>query len=240
MASPTLTAQAVIRRRLLVNALVDPDEAAVRLPAGLRPHITEQGTVVGRCLLELVHLRPTGLPAGVGVTVRAAASRIACEWEDDGGQGDTVVGVYVPARFTESRLALALGGRWFPGVHQRGEVRIHDSATMSIWRVDAPDNDLRVTVSAMPGADATTSVSDPVGLTCVGASVGLSPDRHGRLEAVRMDPHHRFARPVEVDDLSCEFLATFATARPAPTFLMQDVPVTWSPAEPPMPAQRAA
>jgi hypothetical protein len=40
----------VIRRRLLVNAVVDPDEAAARLPVGLRPHVTDLGTVVGCCL----------------------------------------------------------------------------------------------------------------------------------------------------------------------------------------------
>jgi hypothetical protein len=39
-----------IRSRLLVNALVDPDEAAQRLPDGLRPHVTSHGKVVGGCL----------------------------------------------------------------------------------------------------------------------------------------------------------------------------------------------
>jgi hypothetical protein len=36
MGTRMLKAQGVIRRRLLVNALVDPEEARTRLPAGLR------------------------------------------------------------------------------------------------------------------------------------------------------------------------------------------------------------
>lgn len=43
----------VLRRRLLVNAVVDPDEAAARLPICLRPHETPLGTVVGCCLLDI-------------------------------------------------------------------------------------------------------------------------------------------------------------------------------------------
>jgi hypothetical protein len=226
MGTRMLKAQGVIRRRLLVNALVDPEEAAARLPAGLRPHATELGTVVGRCLLDIVDLRPVGLPAATGVSVQAAASRLACEWEDD--TGETVVGVYVPARFTASRLALALGGRWFPGVHQRGRV----GRAGATWGVTAPGNDLRVTVVPTTGP-AEEAACDPVGQTCVSASVGLSPDRRGRLEAVRMDPDHRYARHVELDGRRCDFLDGFRSARPAPSYLMETVPVSWSAEAPP-------
>ena len=51
---------------LLINAVVDPDEAAARLPVGLRPHVTDVGTVVGCCLLDVVRLRPAGLPGRGG------------------------------------------------------------------------------------------------------------------------------------------------------------------------------
>ena len=95
-----------IRRRLLVNALVDPDEAAGHLPTGLRPHVTEGGTVIGCCLLDIDAIRPASLPAGVGSRLRAAAHRISVEWED--GAGATSVGVYVPVRHTDSRAATKL------------------------------------------------------------------------------------------------------------------------------------
>src|SRR5262245_12159607 len=103
---------ATIRRRLLLNAVVDPDEAAARLPTGVRPHVTPLGTIVGCCLLEIDHARPAGLPAAAGMSVLAAAHRISVEWDepDDPG-GPPTVGVYVPVRHTGSRLGAALGGR---------------------------------------------------------------------------------------------------------------------------------
>ena len=75
--------EGTLRRRLLINAVVDPDEAAARLPVGLRPHVTDVGTVVGCCLLDVVRLRPAGLPAVAGIGMRAAAHRISAEWDDE-------------------------------------------------------------------------------------------------------------------------------------------------------------
>jgi hypothetical protein len=132
--SRSRTVHGAIRRRLLVNALVDPEEAAPRLPPGVRPHVTEQGTVVGCCLLELADVRPAGLPAAVGVDIRAAANRISAEWED--AEGRTFVGVYVPLRRTDSLLAAAAGGRVFPGVHRRVPVEVRaDADTLGHRRV---------------------------------------------------------------------------------------------------------
>ena len=119
------TVQGTLRRRLLVNAVVDPDEAARHLPPGLRPHVTPAGTVVGCCLLEIEHLRPGRMPAAIGIAMRAAAHRISAEWEND--NGERVVGVYVPERRTDSRLAVAVGGRWFPGVHRPADIVVRDT-----------------------------------------------------------------------------------------------------------------
>jgi hypothetical protein len=48
-----------IKRRLLVNTWVDPDEAARHLPDGVRPHLgTNGGVVVGCCMIEIESARP--------------------------------------------------------------------------------------------------------------------------------------------------------------------------------------
>jgi hypothetical protein len=235
---PRPLVRGVIRRRLLVNAVVDPDEAAARLPVGLRPHVTDLGTVVGCCLLEITDVRPAPVPAVVGINLRAAAHRFSVEWDDESGQ--PVVGVYVPVRLTDSRLAVALGGRWFPGVHRPAPIDIVDGPARFGWRVEDSDGGdafgIRVAVSTsfagMPAA-----AGDAVGRTCVGAAVGLSPDHRGVLEAVRMQPDHQSAHQVEIDDLHSDFLSGFTTATPAPAFLMQNVGVTWMPAPAPVPVR---
>lgn len=217
-----------VRRRLLVNAVVDPDEAAHRLPHGLRPHVTELGTVVGCCLLEIDGLRPTHVPAFAGITLRAAAHRISVEWGDDAGQ--VTVGVYVPMRQTDSRLAVALGGRWFPGVHEQARLEVSSSGSNVRWAVDprGPDG-YRVSVDAAPLIDTDPSApAEPVAGACVRADIGLSPDRHGRLEGARTEPGHRMVREVTIVDLDSAFLSSFATAQVAPSYLMADVEVTWT------------
>jgi hypothetical protein len=219
----------IIRRRLLVNAVVDPDEAARRLPPGLRPHVTGTGgTIVGCCLVEFDHIRPAGLPATAGIRLRAAASRISVEWDD--ASGERVAGVYVPVRHTDSRLAVALGGRRFPGVHRPARITVAggpDAASGLTWRVDGAGSlGIRLTVTA--SADRPSEATEPIGRTCLAADLGRSPDHRGVLEAARMAPTHRRARLIAVDDLHSGFLAGFSTAAPAPCYLVEDVGVRWS------------
>lgn len=216
-----------IRRRLLVNAVVDPHEAAARLPPGMAPHVSDQGTVVGCCLLELDAVRPAVLPAVVGQTMRAAAHRISAEWVDR--TGATVTGVYIPVRHTDARLAAALGGRWFPGVHQRARVDVSATESRLRWWSDPLDGagiGVRVVSTAGAGARA-VATCDQVGTTCLGASVGVSPDHRGRLEASRMDLSHREACEVVVEDVASGFLDSFASAEPSTSYLMRDAEVTW-------------
>jgi hypothetical protein len=232
------TVRGIVHRRLLVNAVVDPDEAAARLPKGLRPHVTELGTVVGCCLLEIGQLRPAQLPARAGISLRAAAHRISVEWDD--GTSEPVVGVYVPMRHTDSRVAVALGGRVFPGVHSRAHVHIIGTSDRLTWLVDdahrAGGFEIRVGVSQAEDTTPTTACGR-VAETCLGASLGCSPDHRGVLEVARMEPDHGLAQRVDIEDLDSQFLSGFSSARPAPAFLMQNVGVTWTPGPAPASAQ---
>jgi hypothetical protein len=42
-----------------------------------------------------------------------------------------------------------------------------------------------------------------------------------------MEPADRRARLVEIEDLASTFIGGFATATPAPSYVMQDIAVTW-------------
>jgi Uncharacterized conserved protein (COG2071) len=217
-----------IRSRLLVNALVDPDEAAQRLPAGLRPHVIGEGTVVGCCLLDIVDIRPAPLPAMVGASFLAAAHRISVEWDDE--LGVTTVGVYVPLRVTPSRAAIAFGGRVFPGVHRRAAIELTQDGQRVKWSVEAgaQTGPYSVSVDASLRDAKQSPQCEPIGGTCISAEVGLSPGHGGVLEAARMKPRHRSAAPVEVHCLASAFLASFTSAVPAPSYMMRDVDVMWT------------
>ena len=187
--------------------------------------MTDGGTVVGCCLLEIDHIRPALLPATMGKRLRAAAHRISTEWEDAAG---VTIGVYVPVRHTDSRAAVTLGGRWFPGVHRRAAIEVVESADELCWTVAPVDGDTGFGIRVVASTSVATSSTayETIGATCLGAAVGISPDHHGILEAARMAPEHRRAQQVTIDHLISEFLAGFASAQPAPSYLMRDVAVT--------------
>jgi hypothetical protein len=216
-----------IRSRLLVNVLVDPDEARRRLPSGLRPHVVGGGTIAGCCLLDVAAVRPAGLPAMAGTSFRAAAHRISVEWEDE--LGATIVGVHVPLRLTDSRAAIALGGHVFPGVHRRASLDLTDRDREISWCVEAgPDAgqcSVRVDASVRAGGG---PPREAIGVTCLGAEIGLSPGHDRELEATRMATSHREAHSVEIRHLDSPFIAGFTSATAAPSYLMRDVNVTWT------------
>ena len=218
-----------IAHRLLVSSLVDPDEAASRLPAPLRPHVIDGGTVVGCCLLELEAVRPDPLPAVIGRSLRAAAHRISVEWDSPDG---VVVGVYVAIRHTDSRLAAIVGGRLVPGLHHRvpfetrfdGQRRAH-----RVGRADSP-HFMDIEVELGGGGGVEDPMAARMAATCLAATVGLSPGRSGGLDAIEMQLGHYDAREVRLERLVSPFIASFATAGDPGARLLSDVDVVWAPA----------
>src|SRR5579863_426820 len=72
----------LIKRRFLVNYRVEPAVIQTLLPDPLRPKLHEGHAVAGICLIRLEEVRPTGLPAFLGMASENAAHRIAVEWRD--------------------------------------------------------------------------------------------------------------------------------------------------------------
>ncbi|EFV13992.1 DUF2071 domain-containing protein [Segniliparus rugosus] len=230
-----------IQRRLLVNFVADPDEVRPRLPQGVRPHVTGSGVVVGCCLLRFGQVRPDPLPDFLGLGFQAAAHRISVEWEAESGA--TTVGVYVPVRHTDSRLLPLVGGRIFPGVHERADIRHEQTGDLIDWAVATRGASCGFDVAVRARIDREAEpvdVCDQIAGACVNANVGVSPGHNGALEAVRMVPKHREAREIAVEHIESAFLAGFASARPAPSYLIEDVGVAWAEASLPRQALRAA
>jgi hypothetical protein len=113
----------IIRRSLLVNFRVDPDVMRRALPEPVRPQLVSGYAIAGICLIRLEEIRPSGVPACLGVSSENAAHRIAVHWDD--AQGEQC-GVYIPRRDTSSCLNALAGGRIFPGEHHRAVFTVHD------------------------------------------------------------------------------------------------------------------
>ncbi len=136
-----------IDRRLLINYRVDPDVLRHLLPAPFRPMLADDWGVAGICLIRMRRLGPRFLPFPVFGASENGALRFAVEWEQD---GQLRQGVYIPARYTTSRVAAFAGTRFFPGKHYLARFDVEESADRFRVRLDSPH--LRLDVSARPSA----------------------------------------------------------------------------------------
>jgi hypothetical protein len=114
-----------IERRLLVNYAVDPDVLRPLVPERFRLQQVGGAAVAGICLIRLGGLRPAGLPVGLGLTTENGAHRVAVEWDSAEGLRR---GVYILRRDTDSRVTTVVGGRLFPGTHDRAVFDVTETA----------------------------------------------------------------------------------------------------------------
>lgn len=92
---------------MLLNYRVDPAILQRTLPACFTPSLVQGQAVAGICLIRLQAIRPTGMPACIGIASENAAHRMAVDWTDTKGQKQS--GVYIPRRDTSSRLTALMG-----------------------------------------------------------------------------------------------------------------------------------
>ena len=116
--------EGLIRRRILLNFRADPCVVAPLLPAPLEVLTYNGFAIVGVCLIGMEQLRPKGLPGALGLSSENMAHRIAIRYPTDDGMQD---GVFIWRRETDQCLVTLLGGRLFPGVHNRADFAIEES-----------------------------------------------------------------------------------------------------------------
>src|SRR5262245_15982117 len=139
------TIEGTIRRRILVNYHVDPTIIQRLLPSRFRPKLYEGRAVAGICLIRLEHIRPKVLPAIIGINSENAAHRIAVQWDDE--QDVTREGVFIPRRDTNSEINHLMGGRIFPGEHNRASFTVEESATAISLSMESQDGEVKVGLS---------------------------------------------------------------------------------------------
>ena len=100
-------------------------------------------------MIRLKGLHPKWLPALPGWSSENAAHRIAVEWDQD---GIARTGVYIPRRDTNSRLAVAVGGRLFPGIHHHAHFQVHETDDRVEIALDSDDRQVHMAVKGRLGS----------------------------------------------------------------------------------------
>jgi hypothetical protein len=229
----TLTIDARVERRLLVNWRADPDVVAPLLPAPFRPQLVDGSAVIGICFVRLGHLRPRGLPAGFGLRSESAAHRIAVERDTSDGVESSV---YVLRRVTTSRLAVVAGGRLFPGVHSFGRFDVRETTDRLDISFTTSDgrHDASVSAQLTHALDSRLFASMGEISTFFGrASVGWSPSRTtDALEGVELASEGWSMMPAMLQDARSAYFDDPQRFPPGSTeldsaVLMRDLPVSW-------------
>jgi hypothetical protein len=155
--------RAVMKRRLLVSYRIEPDVLQAALPAPFRPALASGYGVGSICLIWLAGIRPatsrrTGsgtraMSAAFGLRAQNVAHRIAVVLDKRDGP---VHAVYIPHRYTSSRLAVVTGSALFPRLRL---ARFHTDEQDGRYRITAAsaDGTMRIEV------DARKSTSQPTG-----------------------------------------------------------------------------
>ncbi|MEA2974100.1 MAG: hypothetical protein QOG82_2558 [Actinomycetota bacterium] len=234
MRSPTLAA--TIQRRILVNYRVDPDVLASLLPPPFRPLVVRGYGIAGICLIRLGGVRPAGVPRSLGVTSENAAHRVAVEWDTAEGP---VTGVYIPRRDTSSRLAVALGGRAFPGWQHPARFRVEEGDGRYRVEMSSRDGEVELAVAArradrVMGGSVFGSVEEASAFfRCAPLGYAATPTE-GVFDGVALKAEGWNIRPLHLDVVRSSFFddpARFAPGQAVPdsAFLMADVDTIWRP-----------
>ena len=197
----------VIGRRLLVNFRVEPEVVQRQLPSPFRPKLHDGHAVAGICLIRLENIRPLRFPQMLGLSSENAAHRIAVVWDDEAGSHE---GVYSPRRDTGSLMNHLVGGRLFPGEHQRASFRIEEAGDRIALTMSSTDGRIQVDVAGriaeqLPASsifrtlDAASQFFEP-------GSVGYSATASGkRLDGVVLKTHSWKVAPLAMERVSSTY-----------------------------------
>jgi len=202
--------EGTIRRRILVNYRVDPVVIQRLLPSRFRPKLYEGRAIAGICLIRLEHIRPKILPAFIGINSENAAHRIAVLWDDE--QGATREGVFIPRRDTNSEINHLMGGRIFPGEHNRASFTVQESETEVSLLMESQDGEVKVNLvgrisdalpdsSIFPSLSAASSFFEPGSL-----GYSVTGDSH-RLDGVLLETKEWRVEPINLESVKSSFFA---------------------------------
>jgi hypothetical protein len=137
--------QGIIDRRILINYQIDPTVLADLLPKPFEPKLVNGAGVAGICLIRLKNIRPKFTPAFLGISSENAAHRIAVQWKKN---GELKEGVYIPRRDTSSKLNSLVGGKLFPGVHNKATFKVIETDSHFEVKLKSDDGETLLDIEA--------------------------------------------------------------------------------------------
>lgn len=203
-----------VQTRILLNFRLDPAALRPLIPAGMEPVLVDGAAVAGVCFIRQQRIRPSGIPGFAGVSLAAAAHRVAVTRN---GQRAVLV-----LRRDAPGLLPKIASRLIGARFGEGEIEWDGLSA----RLHASD-------------DVTASI-DAVGGGGLPSSLFLSADAAGnffRQESVSFEPNGRTLRvslpprwsvePIEHATFASSFFSDLG-AQPDSAFVARDLDAVWS------------
>lgn len=200
---PTL--RGFLDRRVLVNFRLDPEVMARVLPAPFRPKLANGYGMAGICLIRMGQIGPKFLPFPLVGSSENGALRFAVEWEQQGHRRE---GVYIPARYTTSRLAAWAGTRLFPGRHYTAKFQVTESPERFEIAFASPHLNMNVAAAVAPtfaGSKAFASLDEASAYFQSGAVGYSEATRQGTFDGVELRVLDWKVSPLTVERVWCDY-----------------------------------
>jgi hypothetical protein len=163
--------------------------------------------MAGVCLIRMNRLGPKFLPFAVVGSSENGALRFAVEWEQEGRQCQ---GVYIPARYTTSRLAAWAGTRYFPGRHYQGQFQVQE--TSERFQIAFQSSHLNMSVDArvadtFAGSKVFSSLDEASTFFRDGADGYSESLQPGKFDVVELRVFDWKVSPLTVEQVTCDFFS---------------------------------
>ena len=197
----------LVSRRILVNFAVDPHIAQTLIPDIFRPKLISGKALVGICIIRLEQMRPFFVPKSFGVCSENVAHRIAVEWTENGSLKE---GVFIFRRDSNSLLHQMVGGRIFPGVHNKAEFTVNENENDYHINILSSDQEIQIEVQGtvcetLPNGSVFESLEDASNFFSTG-SLGYSPSHTAdRLEGMELQTKEWKMEPMTISKVSSSF-----------------------------------
>jgi hypothetical protein len=197
-----------IKRRILINYQIKPQEAMELLPNPFRPKLIKGKAIMGICLIRLENIRPSYLSwLKCGITSENAAHRIAVEWEENSISKE---GVYIFRRDTNSLLNHLGGGKIFPGEHKRSKFIISEIDKEIDFKMISNDGEAEVKFKGwetdnLPSSSVFNTMEE-ISRFFRGGSDGYSPTKKGNcLQGMCLVTHTWNMIPLHIETLDTTY-----------------------------------
>jgi hypothetical protein len=197
----------IIDRRMLINYRIKPEVVKSLLPSHLDPLIINGYASGGICLLRLKDIGVKYSPSFLRITSENAAHRFLVSYHK-GRQ--TIKGVYIPRRDTDSQLNVLLAGKLFSWPHYPAMFQVEEGNGRYSVKMKSTDGKSELEVSAeLDHNFSANSMFDSIehASSCFqSCPIGVSPStRPNRFKTIHLKTKTWNVKPLKVRTLKSSF-----------------------------------